>query len=109
MTAVLMNARLINGIGYGAAVLTTFSLVPQLARIWRRKSAADISTVMFSLFSFGTLLWLIYGVLSHSMPIALANAVTLAFSVAVLVLKFFFAEEERRQAAKSPPDEKLRA
>lgn len=80
-------------VGFLAAALTTFSLVPQLARIWRRRSADDISVVMFSLFSLGVLLWLIYGTLLHSWPMMLANSVTLALSLAILALRFCFARK----------------
>jgi MtN3 and saliva related transmembrane protein len=86
--------------GYGAAFLTTTSLVPQLVRIWRRKSADDISTVMYSLFSAGSFLWLVYGVLLVSWPMMLANGVTLAFSLSVLGLKLYFADHQRALAAK---------
>ncbi len=87
-------------IGFGAAALTTFSLVPQLVRIWRRRSADDISTVMFGLFSFGVLLWLVYGLLLASWPMIIANGITLALSLSVLVLKFRFAEEEKAESEK---------
>ena len=42
---------------------------------------------MFLVFSLGTLLWLVYGIAIHSVPVMLANAVTLALSLAILALK----------------------
>jgi MtN3 and saliva related transmembrane protein len=74
-------------IGSTAAVCTTISILPQLVRVWRRKSARDISLTMFLLFSFGVGCWLIYGRGIGSGPIAAANAVTLALALAILVLK----------------------
>jgi MtN3 and saliva related transmembrane protein len=76
--------------GYLAAVCTTLSFVPQLVRVWRLRSARDISLLMFLVFSFGVFLWLIYGISIHSIPIMLANAVTLALSLAILTLKLRF-------------------
>jgi MtN3 and saliva related transmembrane protein len=100
------------GIGFAAATLTTISLVPQLARIWRRRSADDISTVMFGMFFVGVLLWFIYGVLLASWPMIAANAVTLVFSAAILVLKIHFAGIHRRTssgvAANQSADVKMR-
>jgi MtN3 and saliva related transmembrane protein len=81
-------------IGSTAAVCTTISFLPQLVRVWRRKSARDISLTMFLLFSFGVACWLIYGLGIGSGPIAAANAVTLALALAILVLKLRY---DRRQ------------
>ena len=80
----------INVMGMMAAVCTTVSFVPQLVRVWRLRSARDISLIMFSVFSLGVFLWLLYGILIHSAPIILANAITLALSLAILSLKVRF-------------------
>ena len=78
---------LLDWIGSTAAVCTTISFLPQLMRVWRRKSARDISLTMFLLFSFGVACWLVYGIGIGSGTIAAANAVTLALALAILVLK----------------------
>lgn len=80
----------INIIGYSAATLTTISFLPQLIRVVKLRTARDISLGMFLIFSAGTLLWFIYGILSHSTPVWIANAVTLALSVSILILKLRF-------------------
>ena len=74
-------------IGSIAACCTTISFLPQLVRVWRRKSARDISLTMFLLFSFGVACWLAYGIGVRSKPIIAANAITLALAIAILVLK----------------------
>ena len=76
-----------NSIGSVAAFCTTLSFLPQLVRVWRRKSARDISLAMFLLFSFGVACWLVYGLGIGSAPIVAANAITLALALAILVLK----------------------
>jgi len=81
-------------IGSIAAVCTTVSFVPQLVRVWRRKSARDISLSMFLLFSFGVACWLVYGLGLGSVPIIAANVVTLALALAILALKIHY---DRRQ------------
>ncbi len=82
-----MNKSVIELIGYAAATLTTISFLPQLIRVWKLKSARDISLGMFAIFSLGTALWLTYGVLSHTWPVAAANFVTFILSMAILILK----------------------
>ena len=81
-----MNA-LINSIGMVAGLLTTAAFIPQVWKIYRTKSGKDISGRMFSLFSAGIVLWLIYGVLLESMPLILSNTVTLALSLTIIALK----------------------
>ena len=81
---------IVNLIGSAAAVCTTIAFVPQLARVYRRKTARDISLAMFLVFSVGELLWLLYGIYIHSLPVILANAVTLALCLAILSLKLHY-------------------
>lgn len=77
-------------IGSAAALSTTISFLPQLFRVWQRKSARDISLTMFLLFSFGLACWLVYGIGIGSLPIILANVATLILALAILVLKLLY-------------------
>ena len=83
-------------LGLAAGALTTIAFVPQVLKTWRSKSGNDISLGMFLLFSTGVLLWLIYGILIDSLPVILANAVTLILSLTVLVLKLRYQRREHR-------------
>jgi MtN3 and saliva related transmembrane protein len=80
----------VNLIGFLAAACTTISFVPQLVRVWQLRSAREISLIMFSVFSCGVFLWLLYGILVRSVPIILANAISLALSLGILALKLRF-------------------
>ena len=80
----------VNLIGFLAAACTTISFVPQLVRVWQLRSARVISLIMFSVFSCGVFLWLLYGILVRSVPIILANAISLALSLGILALKLRF-------------------
>jgi MtN3 and saliva related transmembrane protein len=85
----------LNALGFLAASLTTASFIPQLTKVWRTKSAEDLSTGMFTAFSLGILLWLAYGLLRGDLPVIVANAITLALSVAILVLKLHYDRRDR--------------
>jgi len=74
-------------LGYIAGTLTTLSFVPQVWKAWRSRRCDDLSWGMLVAFSLGITFWLIYGVLLHDRPIIVANAVTLALIVTILVLK----------------------
>ncbi len=82
-----MSARWVTElIGLLAGFCTTLSLVPQLRRIWRSKSAHDLSPVMFGIFGLGIILWLIFGIGIHSPSVIAANSLSLVLVVAILTL-----------------------
>ena len=74
-------------VGTLAAVLTTLSFLPQALHTFRTKDVKGISLGMYSAFTLGVALWLIYGVLIGAWPIVIANCVTLALAAAILVMK----------------------
>jgi MtN3 and saliva related transmembrane protein len=82
-------------IGLVAGALTTVAFIPQLLKIYASKSGKDVSARMFVMFSAGVALWLAYGILIGSLPVILANGVTLALSVAIMVLKVRYARRDR--------------
>ncbi len=77
-------------LGSAAGFLTTAAFVPQVVKTWKSKSAADLSLGMFLVFALGVLLWLAYGILIGARPIIVANSVTLALAVSILLMKIRF-------------------
>lgn len=90
-----ISQQWIDIVGYIAAFCTTIAFVPQLIRVLRLKSARDISLGMISIFTFGVLAWLFYGILLRSLPVIVANAVTLLLSLSLLILKLYFSGRDR--------------
>ncbi len=82
-----MSLETTDMLGTVAGALTTISFVPQVLKIWKSKSAGDISFGMFLLFSSGIFLWLVYGVMIGAQPIIVANSVTLVLALAIVVMK----------------------
>jgi MtN3 and saliva related transmembrane protein len=74
-------------IGYLAASLTTLAFVPQAWMTWRSRDVRGISLSMYSVFTVGVALWLVYGVLLGAWPLMLANGITLALALAILAMK----------------------
>ena len=77
-------------VGLAAGFLTTIAFVPQVAKIWKTRSAKDVSLPTFIAFTFGVGLWLLYGILNQELPIVLWNAITLVLAGAILVMKLRF-------------------
>ncbi|MEW5887360.1 MAG: SemiSWEET transporter [Pseudomonadota bacterium] len=74
-------------IGSLAALLTTLSFVPQVWHTWRTRDVSGISLAMYSAFTLGVALWLVYGWLLGAWPIIVANAVTLSLALSILAMK----------------------
>ena len=85
-----MNLESANTLGLLAGALTTVAFIPQVIKIWKTQHARDISLGMFAIFSSGVMLWLFYGIEIGAMPVIVANAVTLALSLTILVFKIKF-------------------
>jgi MtN3 and saliva related transmembrane protein len=64
------------------------ALLPQVFKIYNSRSAKDISTVMFIIFCTGILLWIIYGFAIDSLPVILANCVSLILGIIIIWMKF---------------------
>ncbi|MEI6061469.1 MAG: SemiSWEET transporter [Bacteroidota bacterium] len=78
-----MNNEVV-GIIAGALSCTTF--LPQVIKTWKSKSTQDVSLTMFIIASIGTALWLVYGILIHSISIIGTNIIVLFFSLTMLFL-----------------------
>lgn len=74
-------------IGAVAATLTTLSFMPQVLHTLRTKDVSGISLGMYSVFTLGVSLWLVYGIMLGELPIIVANAITVALASTILWMK----------------------
>ena len=74
-------------IGYLAAVLTTASFLPQAILTVKTRDTRSLSLGMYSMFTLGVLLWLVYGIYLSNIAIIVANAITFLLAAAILVVK----------------------
>lgn len=74
-------------VGYVAAAFTTLSFVPQAWLTFRSRNVDGISLGMYSVFTVGIALWLVYGFVLGEWPIIIANAITLLLAASILVMK----------------------
>ena len=79
-----MNLELL---GYAGALLTTGSFIPQAIMTIRTRDTRGISRGMYVIFTIGVAFWLAYGIAIESLPMILANTVTLGLAGTVLALK----------------------
>jgi len=78
--------------GYIAAVLTTAAFLPQLIKTLKTKKADDVSLITLIMFIIGVLCWIIYGYKISSIPILIANLITLILNLLILISKIYFSK-----------------
>ena len=78
---------IVETLGFAAGFLTTIAFIPQVVKIWRTKSARDVSLPAFATFTVGIAVWVAYGVLKGAPSIVVWNVVTMALAIAILVMK----------------------
>jgi MtN3 and saliva related transmembrane protein len=83
-----MNPLWINIVGVGAALCSMTSFVPQIIKIVRERDAEGVSLRMYLVTVAGFCLWIGYGALIHSWPVAVSNLVNLALAGTILALKW---------------------
>ena len=79
--------QLVESLGLIAGALVTCSMIPQLIRIFKLKSAREISLLFTTLLLLGMVLWLTYGIYLSLTPVIVWNAIGIA-----LVSLLFYAK-----------------
>ena len=77
-------------IGYAAAFCGTVSLIPQIIKLCKERSAKAISATMYLIYTLGVVLWLIYGIMINSIPLIIAEIITLVLSTVILIMKYLW-------------------
>jgi MtN3 and saliva related transmembrane protein len=77
-------------IGFVAGTLITLALVPQVYRLWKLRSAREISLLFTSLNMLGGICWLIYGIANRSPAIIASNVAAFFLVLAMVVAKLRF-------------------
>ena len=90
-----MNSLNIEFFGYIAAILTTAALLPQLIKTLKTKKAEDVSLVTLIMFICGVVSWIIYGYTISSLPILIANVITLILNLFILISKVYYSRSIR--------------
>ena len=78
---------LADSLGFIGGALVTCSLIPQLIRVFKLRSAREISTLFTALLLVGLITWLAYGISFRLAPVILWNAVGTVLVVVLLYAK----------------------
>jgi MtN3 and saliva related transmembrane protein len=75
-------------LGLLAGLFSTIALVPQIMRVYKLKSAREISVLYNLALMLGLVLWLVYGILLALVPIIIWNIIGLLLTGLLLLAKF---------------------
>jgi MtN3 and saliva related transmembrane protein len=62
-------------LGVVAGLFTTFAIVPQIMRVYKLKSAREISVIYTTAMLLGVIIWLVYGIVLGLVPIIIWNII----------------------------------
>lgn len=77
-------------LGLVGGALVTFSMIPQVIRVFKLRSAREISLLFTMLLWLGMVFWLAYGIYLDLIPIILWNAVSLILVALLMYAKLMF-------------------
>ena len=84
---------IINLVGAAGGIVSSITFLPQVIKIWKTKSAKDLSmgTLLFLILNVS--LWLIYGILTNLYPIIITNGIVLSMVFIMVYFKLTFKEQ----------------
>jgi MtN3 and saliva related transmembrane protein len=77
-------------IGLVAAALSALTFFPQVVHTWQTRSASGLSGPMLAVGASSMVLWLVYGLHEHNIPILFGNAINLFFTLLLVYFKHHF-------------------
>lgn len=78
-----------------AGLAMSFGYYPQGYRIWKLKSAEQLSITNYSILSIGTAIWLLYGILMRDLVIIISFSVSLFGAWGVLFLTVYYRRNKK--------------
>jgi MtN3 and saliva related transmembrane protein len=81
-------------VGIAAGLMTTFAIVPQIIRVYKLKSAREISFLYNTAMLLGVMMWLVYGIVQGLISLIIWNCIGIVLSGWLLFTKFKYGREK---------------
>ncbi len=94
-----MNTLLVNIVGYAAALCMVCGYLPQAIYTIRTRDTDGIAMPTFLLLGFGSIFFVVQGIMIDNWPLIITNAITTVSSVIVFCIKV---HNDRRKRAGLP-------
>ncbi len=73
-----------------SGIFLGFGALPQAIKIFRNKSARDVSATTYFITSIGAFIWILYGLEIKNVPIIIPNVIGVIISVIILIGWFLY-------------------
>ena len=80
-------------LGLVGGFFTTFAVVPQIMRVYKLKSAREISILYNTMMLLGILIWLAYGIVLDLVPIIIWNIIGAVLVLLLLLSKLKYGRD----------------
>ncbi len=77
-------------IGHTGAFLSSVTFIPQVYKVWKTKSANDLSLTMLLIIFTSTIVWLVYAFALMLWPVIVANVIICFLCVLLIYFKFAY-------------------
>ena len=77
-------------VGFIAGLVTTSANLPQVWKTYRNKSGEGLSFRMLLTLAMGLGLWIVYGIMSKSLPLIVTNTIVLLLILLLIGMKLKF-------------------
>jgi len=84
---------IINIVGAAGGIVSSVTFLPQVVKIWKTKSAKDLSMGTLLFLVLNVSLWLLYGILTNLYPIIITNGIVLSMVFIMIYFKLTFKEQ----------------
>jgi MtN3 and saliva related transmembrane protein len=74
--------------GHTGSFLSSVTFIPQVYKVWKSKSADDLSIYMLFIIFSSTIVWIIYGVNLSLAPVYICNGIVGTLSLMLIYFKF---------------------
>jgi len=74
-------------VGSLAGLVSVITFLPQVIKLWKTKSAKDLSSLTLLFLFVNVSLWLTYGIMVNDTPIMRTNGIVLAMIIAMIYFK----------------------
>lgn len=80
-------------IGTAGGIVSSVTFLPQVIKIWKTKSAKDLSMMTLFFLILNVSLWLTYGVMITDFPLMITNSIVLCMILCMVYFKLKFKEK----------------
>lgn len=77
-------------VGLAGGIVSSVTFLPQVIKIWKTKSAKDLSMMTLFFLTLNVSLWLTYGMIIKDYPLIITNSVVLSMVLMMVYFKLTF-------------------